>query len=253
MTRLQFGSTVAPQLAQDLLASSAAPPMADSPSPERAPALTLYEFEGCPFCRRVREIVTYLDLCVRIVPCARGSRHHALVMEQGGKCQFPYLVDAEVGVAMYESKEIIEHLLANYGQGAPLPSDFFSPISTATAFLPTLLRFGRGGALSESAAPERAPSLPLALYSYEGNQFCRLVREVLCELDLPYDLRSAGKGSRRRASMAALTGGSTRCPHLLDANADSQSPVATCGLTDSAAIVAYLVDRYAAPSGAPVA
>jgi anaphase-promoting complex subunit 7 len=136
-------------------------------------------------------------------------------VEKGGKSQFPYLVDAELGVAMYESKEIIEHLLANYGQSAPLPSaDYFSPVSTATAFLPSLLRLGRGGALSERAAPERAPRLPLVLYSYEGNQFSRLVREVLCELDLPYELRSAGKGSRRRASMAALTGGSTRCPHF---------------------------------------
>ena len=28
--------------------------------PEKA--IVIYEFEACPFCRRVRELVTYLDL-----------------------------------------------------------------------------------------------------------------------------------------------------------------------------------------------
>ena len=60
--------------------------------------------------------------------------------------------------------------------------------------------------------------LPLVLYSYEGNQFCRLVREVLTELDLVYELRSCGKGSRRREELANLTGGSTQCPYLIDPN-----------------------------------
>ena len=38
------------------------------------PTLVLYEFEACPFCRRVREMITYLDLSVTIKPCGRGSR-----------------------------------------------------------------------------------------------------------------------------------------------------------------------------------
>jgi hypothetical protein len=42
------------------------------------------------------------------------------------------------------------------------------------------------------------PALPLTLYNYEGNQFARLVREALCELEVPYVLFNCGKGSPKR-------------------------------------------------------
>ncbi len=76
------------------------------------------------------------------------------------------------------------------------------------------------------------------LYSYEGNQFCRLVREVLTELDIPYELRSAGKGSPRRAELSTLTGGSTQCPYLIDPNTDKK-------LAESKDIIQYLYKNYA--------
>jgi hypothetical protein len=44
-----------------------------------------------------------------------------------------------------------------------------------------------------SKAPSQLPSNPLELWNYDGNQFARLVREALCELELPYILRAAGK------------------------------------------------------------
>lgn len=34
--------------------------------------LLLYEFEACPFCRKVREAITILDLDVIFYPCPRG-------------------------------------------------------------------------------------------------------------------------------------------------------------------------------------
>ncbi|KAJ1616241.1 hypothetical protein T492DRAFT_1107978 [Pavlovales sp. CCMP2436] len=225
MARLRYGAAVSERLST--LAQ-----------PEPVPTLTLYEFEGCPFCRRVREVVTYLDLACDIVPCGRGSRHRSEVVSRGGKSQFPYLVDtASGGMELYESADIINYLLERYGNGSPLPSeDFFSPLSMATAFLPTLLRAGRGGQVSGEAVAA-APEQKLVLYNYENNQFCRLVREVLCELDLPYTMRSAGKGTRRHEAMAVATGGSTRCPHLLDPNTGAS-------ISDSAAIVDYLCDTY---------
>lgn len=237
MTRLQYGVSVADRLA---IGSSVVP---QRPEPEPAPQIMLFEFEACPFCRRVREVVTYLDLAVIVVPCARGSRHRAEVVSRGGRAQFPYMVDCSAGgspVEMYESADIVSYLLNRYGAGASLPSDdFLSPLSTATAFLPTLLRPGRGAQTSPAALQTAQPREPpsLVLYSYEGNQFCRLVREVLCELDLPYELRSAGKGSPRRESMARITGGSTQCPHLLD-RSNGRS------ISDSAAIVDYLRESY---------
>ena len=38
-------------------------------------------------------------------------------MELGGKQQFPYLVDPNTGVAMYESADILKYLFDNYGDG----------------------------------------------------------------------------------------------------------------------------------------
>lgn len=36
-------------------------------------ALKLYEFQGCPFCAKVREAVTVLDLDVTFLPCPKGG------------------------------------------------------------------------------------------------------------------------------------------------------------------------------------
>lgn len=232
MTRLQYGAQVS-----DAAAARAA-------APALAP-LTLYEFEACPFCRRVREAVTYLDLALTVKPCGRGSRHRDEVVARGGKAQFPYLVDEASGAALYESADIVRYLLEAYGEGAGLPSEDFLDGGAAAlgAALPSLLRFGRGAAVAgggEGGASARAPpAQPLQLWSYEANQFCRLVREALCELDLPYVLYSAGKGSPRRAQLRELTGGSSQCPYLLDPNTGA-------AMAESKAIVDYLVDTYGA-------
>jgi glutaredoxin len=48
--------------------------------------LQVYEFEACPFCRRVRESLTELDLEAEIYPCPKDSvRHRAAVRAKGGK------------------------------------------------------------------------------------------------------------------------------------------------------------------------
>ena len=66
------------------------------------------------------------------------------------------------------------------------------------------------------------------------------MREALVELDLTYTLRSAGKGSPRRAELAAARGdGATTCPYLVDPNTG-------VAMGESADIVAYLYDTYAA-------
>ena len=70
--------------------------------------LELYEFEGCPHCRLVREVLTELDLDAQIYPCPKGGeRYRAKVLRDGGKTQFPYLVDPNTGTALYESADII--------------------------------------------------------------------------------------------------------------------------------------------------
>ena len=90
---------------------------ATSPS-EETPSLPIriYEFEGCPFCRRVREAVTDLDLIVDIYPCPKNAQvHRDLVQEFGGKLQFPFMVDENTGTQLYESGDIVKYLYGTYG------------------------------------------------------------------------------------------------------------------------------------------
>ena len=82
--------------------------------------LELYEFEACPFCRKVREAVSVLDLEALIYPCPKGGeRYRSALAERGGKLQFPYLVDPSAGFELYESDAIVRHLFESYGTGAP--------------------------------------------------------------------------------------------------------------------------------------
>src|SRR6185369_59998 len=78
-----------------------------STSREGVQPLTLYNMEGSPYCRKVREALTELDLeyVVRNVP--KGSPKRAALVERGGKMQVPYLVDPNTGRALYESDEIV--------------------------------------------------------------------------------------------------------------------------------------------------
>lgn len=79
--------------------------------------LELYQFESCPFCQKVRQKMTELDLdyICRNVP--KGSDSRELLRELGGKEQVPFLVDnssSDEVVMMYESENIVEFLEENY-------------------------------------------------------------------------------------------------------------------------------------------
>ena len=85
------------------------------PRPEKP--LELYEFEGCPFCRKVREALSALDLDAVVYPCPKnGPRFRPDVERRGGKAQFPYFVDPNAGVAMYESDDIVRYLEDTYAR-----------------------------------------------------------------------------------------------------------------------------------------
>ena len=101
--------------------------------------------------------------------------------------------------------------------------------------MPTLLRVGRGMARFERASAE-APPQALELYNYEGNQFARLVREALCELELPYVCRAAGKASPNRETLRGVSG-ATQVPFLVDPNTGVQ-------MAESLDIVQYLFQTY---------
>ena len=44
----------------------------------------------------------------------------------------------------------------------------------------------------------RAPEKPLELFSFEASPFCRIVREAMTSLEIPYVLRNVAQGSEKR-------------------------------------------------------
>ena len=202
------------------------------PRPEKP--LELYEFEACPFCRKVREALSVLDLDAMIYPCPKGGpRFRQEVQRRGGKQQFPYLVDPNTGTETYESDDIVRYLFERYGAGQPPLPLALGPITDATAFLASAARIGSGASYRQAKAPQR----PLELWSFEASPFCRLAREALCELEIPYRLHNVAKGSAAREAFVARSG-KMMVPYLVDPNAD-------VAMFESADIVAYLNRTYA--------
>ena len=196
--------------------------------------LELYEFEACPFCRKVREALTVLDLEALIFPCPKGGpRFREEVRRRGGKTLFPYLVDPNTGVEMYESDDINRYLFEKYGQGS-VPWLLSIPVvKDATSMLASALRYGGGARYRRAKAPER----PLELWSYEGSPFCRIAREALSELEIPYLLRNVAKGSAGREAFLRRSG-KMMVPYLVDPNTGVE-------MFESADIAAYLNRTYA--------
>jgi glutathione S-transferase len=202
------------------------------PRPERP--LELYEFEACPYCRKVREALSILDLEAKVFPCPKGApRYREEVRRRGGKAQFPWLVDPNSGAEMYESARIVGYLFERYGAGPP-PRWLAAPwLTDLTSGLASLARPGFGARYRRA----RAPGVPLELWSFEASPFCRIVREALCALELPYLLHNVGRGSARREAFVARSG-KMQVPWLVDPNTGVE-------IFESAEIAAYLEATYA--------
>ena len=212
--------------------------------------LEFYDAEYCPYCRYVREALTELDLDALIHPVPKGgSRFRPVLQEQGGKVTVPFLYDPNTGRKLYESKDIVRYLYAEYGVQDRRP-----PLRLlALAVLASALR-GRKGMF---ARPSKPAAEPLELYSFEASPYARLVRETLCELELPYHLHNVGKGRGKptewlppgaRKNYVATTdnrrklverGGQMMVPYLVDPNTGK-------ALYESADIQRYLLQTYGA-------
>jgi len=195
--------------------------------------LELYEFESCPFCRKVREALTAFDLDARIYPSPPGgSRYRDVAIKLGGKSQFPLLIDPNTSRQMYESNEIIQYLATTYGDGSVPLTLRLGPLTDIRSGLASAARpFGH------RARPSRAPEKPLELFSFEASPFCRIAREALCRLEIPYTLHNVGKGSAKRDAYVARSG-RMMVPFLVDPNTDT-------AMFESAEIARYLESTYA--------
>ena len=218
--------------------------------------LQLYDIENCPYCRLVREAFTELDLDVEIYPCPKnGERFRPEIEERGGKAQFPYLVDPNTGEEMYESLDIVAYLFETYGQ-RELPLRWKAgKLQTLGSMLASAPRLKRG----MQARPGIEPEYLLELYSFESSPYARPVRELLCEMEIPYILRSCGRTQLQEWILPPLrerlnitpdseldnrrllqdTEGKVSIPYLYDPNTEQ-------GLFESGDILDYLTDTYAA-------
>lgn len=199
-----------------------------------AGTLKLYEFEACPFCRKVREAMSTLDLDVLMFPCPKGGeRYRPFVQQRGGKAQFPFLIDENTGFEGYESDEIIQYLFKTYGDGRiPLPLAF-GAATNLSAGIASLMRSGRG---ARKAGPCAVPRYALELWAYEASPFSKIVRERLVEYELPYLLHNAARGSVNRDVLRNLTG-RVQVPYLIDPNTG-------ISMFESAEILDYLEMTY---------
>ncbi len=227
---------------------------------EKRPAklLELYDIENCPYCRLVREVLSELDLDAMIYPCPKGGmRFRPTALDISGVSQFPLLVDPNTGEQLLESADIIAYLYKHYGgDRVPAPGGVKRQFAVASSALATAYR-SLGRARGMYAKSAEAPALPLELYSFESSPYSRPVRELLCELEIPYRLRNFAKSrwqemgppavrakffpeapisSPNRIRLSELTGRS-QVPYLVDPNTG-------VAMFESAEIVAYLQETY---------
>lgn len=197
--------------------------------------LELYEFEGCPYCRKVREVLTELDLEYVCRPCGKGSNNRDKIRKLGGKEQFPFLVDPNTNRSMYESEDIIDYVCDEYGTGRYPFGRLSSPINTLLAGVTSAVR-PKGIFVPEQYRNREQPEKSLELYNFENSPFCRKVREKLCTLNLDYLVHNVGKGSSRRKELEER-GGKIQVPFLIDPNTGTE-------LYESYDIVDYLEATY---------
>eukprot|EP00550_Attheya_septentrionalis_P003408 CAMPEP_0198293244 /NCGR_PEP_ID=MMETSP1449-20131203/16144_1 /TAXON_ID=420275 /ORGANISM="Attheya septentrionalis, Strain CCMP2084" /LENGTH=475 /DNA_ID=CAMNT_0043992759 /DNA_START=207 /DNA_END=1630 /DNA_ORIENTATION=- len=226
----------------------------------------LYDVENDVECRKVRERISELDLMVeRVIPATENSRARTdpnsdfHLPEIGMSVPRLVIQDDLIveednqfmkGQVFVGAEDIIQYLNQKFGSDEKVMNDDVDDIKEKAlvlwdqvgGYLALLLRVGRGTSVCSAASATLSsvprPEKPLVLYSYEGNQFCRLVREVLTELDIVYELRSAGKQSPRREELASISGGSSQCPYLMDPNTNTD-------MRESADIIRYLYKTYA--------
>ncbi len=173
---------------------------------------------------------------------------------RGGKAQFPYLVDPNTGAEMYESLDIIDYLFETYGQRK-------LPLKWRAGKLQTAGFHARQCAASDRVVCRRTPGVVpeylLELYSFESSPYARPVRELLCEMELPYILRNCGRTRLQEWMLPPVRKalnitpdselenrrhlqtpeGRVSIPYLYDPNTEQ-------GLFESADIIAYVTSHY---------
>ncbi|HMR04565.1 MAG TPA: glutathione S-transferase N-terminal domain-containing protein [Polyangiaceae bacterium] len=206
-----------------------------SEAKQPAEPLELYDHEACPFCRKVRDVLSELDLEYIEHTCPKGDRTKRPWVRSKGREQFPFLVDPNTGKELFESEDIITYLFDTYGGGRSLPARLVSPLNTLSAAAASLVR-PRGSRVRPGCEERKQPDFMPTLWNFEASPYCRKVRETLCELNLDYHVKNVARRGIRRPELVAL-GGKMMVPYFVDPNTDT-------AMYESDDIVAYLNRTY---------
>jgi len=218
--------------------------------------LIMYDNEADPTCRLVREAISELNLDVLIIPCPQGGeRHKQELTANYATTKLPFLIDKNTQVILNSASEIITYLYKHYADRTPPLRIQSNILNYSSSLAASLLRLNAGRTKKAALVPED----PLVLYSFESSPYSRLVRETLCELEIPYLLINLGKqqfGELGPATQRLQQGeyvplpntkrsqfmeehGTVQVPFLKDPNTHTD-------MFESKAIVNYLITTYAA-------
>jgi glutathione S-transferase len=156
--------------------------------------------------------------------------------QYGNDARFPFMRDPNTGVEMFESDNIVAYLFRVYGSDGSVPR-ILRPgtVTTLSAAIGLIPRFGAGSSYQVSKQPKYKP---LVLWAYEASPFCKVVKECLCELEIPHVQISCPRGSANRQLLYDKTG-RFQAPYLEDPNTEDN-----VALFESKTIIEYLRKQY---------
>jgi len=213
--------------------------------------LVVYEHESDPGCRKVREILSVLDLDVLVKPfrntlpkLIEDNRFRNEVYVLGGH-SVPFLVDENTEFRNGDADTIVKYLISEYGSMATMP---WSYVIGNYPALQWTIRFASCLRPLTRVTVEKHPILPMILWGYEGSPFVTRVRETLCSMEIEYLYKTCGRISsvKRKEfkqkfnsmlSVGRTTTGLIQVPLLEDPNTGKV-------LLESYDIVDYLMKTY---------
>lgn len=192
-------------------------------------------------------------------PCPRETLvHYGVVLnsrfrpdakKSGGVLMFPYLVDMNTEVRMYNSSDIVDYLWTVYGSHArkPLPYRIVTSKLYCSVAEPLLSLLRPCIDMGIIRAPSKKPNKALELWGNETSPVVKRVRELLTTLEVPHIMHVMPWGSEnrirfrekygKRLSLTRRKLGLCKIPFLVDSNTGTE-------LFESSAICAYIKNTY---------
>ena len=151
---------------------------------------------------------------------------------EGGRYQFPYLVDPNNGVSMYESADIVEYLFSEYGEGARLGSC----VSARSRCRPRCWRRGSGPAEAGTRSVSRSPRSCSSSIPTKARRFAESRARRCASSSCRTSFDNVPRRSPDRSDFVSISG-KMQVPYLLDPNTGvrcSSPPKSAATSTDHA-------------------